>query len=126
MAKTTTQSGSKPKAKPSSSKRKSTPRKAARTSSVSRRPEGDFNAVDALFKLLESPLVVDLLAVGATAALASITEARHSRRSGAASRSTKVMKSAGKAAAAAIGRRLATEFDEIRKVSSKVKESVKA
>ena len=73
------------------------------------------DAVDALLKLLQSPLVLDLLAVGATAAVAAITEERSARRTG--SGSGKAMKAAGKAAAAAIGRRLATEFEEIRKAS---------
>jgi hypothetical protein len=70
--------------------------------------------VEALIKLLQSPLVIDLLAVGATAALAAITETRSSRAQGSSGASRRTMKAAGKAAAAAIGRRLATEFDEIR------------
>jgi hypothetical protein len=81
--------------------------------------EGDFNAVDALLKLLQSPLVADLLAVGATAAIAAITEGRHSRKSGGEAAAKTMMKAAGVAAAAAIGRRLATEFEEIREVSKK-------
>ena len=57
--------------------------------------------VDALIKLLQSPLVIDLLAVGATAALAAITEQRSSRAQGAMDTrgSKKVLKAAGKAAA---------------------------
>ena len=82
--------------------------------------------VDALIKLLQSPLVIDLLAVGATAALAAITETRTSRVEGAVSSNKKTLKAAGKAAAAAVGRRLATEIDEIREVSRKAGESRKA
>lgn len=102
-------------------KRETGSRKVARAASAS-----DFNAVDALLKLLESPLVADLLAVGATAAMAAITETRHSRKTGGDAKSTKMMKAAGVAAAAAIGRRLADEFEEIRSVSKKAKGSAKA
>jgi hypothetical protein len=77
------------------------------------------DAVDALIKLLQSPLVIDLLAVGATAALAAITESRSGRAQGAVGSNKKVFKAAGKAAAAAVGRRLATELDEIRDVSKR-------
>lgn len=85
--------------------------------------------VDALIKLLQSPLVIDLLAVGATAALAAITESRTSNRTQGAmdSRgSKKVLKAAGKAAAAAVGRRIATEFDEIKAASKRAGEGRKA
>lgn len=82
--------------------------------------------VDALIKLLQSPLVIDLLAVGATAALAAITENRSSRAEGVVSNSKKTLKAAGKAAAAAVGRRLATELDEIREISRKAGEDRKA
>ena len=80
--------------------------------------------VDALIKLLQSPLVIDLLAVGATAALAAITEQRSSRAQGAMDTrgSKKVLKAAGKAAAAAVGRRIATEFDEIKAASKRGRE----
>jgi hypothetical protein len=84
------------------------------------------DAVDALIKLLQSPLVIDLLAVGATAALAAITESRSSRAQGAVGNNKKTFKAAGKAAAAAVGRRLATEIDEIRDVSRKAEQSRKA
>ena len=79
-----------------------------------------------MLKLLESPLVADLFAVGATAALAAIAESRHSRQTGADGKSSKTVKAAGKAAAAAIGRRLSTEFDEIKKAAKKAKPSAKA
>src|SRR5687767_9695739 len=83
--------------------------------------------VDALIKLLQSPLVIDLLAVGATAALAAITEHRSSRAQGAidARGSKKALKAAGKAAAAAVGRRIANEFDEIRTASKRAGEERK-
>lgn len=82
--------------------------------------------VDALIKLLQSPLVIDLLAVGATAALAAITEHRSSRAQGAIGNSKKALKEAGKAAASAVGRRLANEFDEIRAASKSAGETRKS
>lgn len=89
-----------------------------RKSSGSGARSRQVDPVDAVIKLLQSPLVIDLLAVGATAALAAITEQRSSRARGAES-SGRTVKAAGKAAAAAIGRRLASEFEEIRKASRK-------
>ena len=106
-------------------KAKATARKTTGKASSSRRFSGE-TAVDALLKLLESPLVADLFAVGATAALAAIAESRHSRKTGADGKSSKTAKAAGKAAAAAIGRRLSSEFDEIKKASKKAKPSAKA
>ena len=74
---------------------------------------------DALIKLMQSPLVAELVAVAATAALASLAE--HGFASGGGGsrgkRAGKAVKEAGKAAASAIGRRLGNEFDEIRKAS---------
>jgi hypothetical protein len=95
----------------------------SRASGSSRSSKGD--PVDALIKLLQSPLVIDLLAVGATAALAAITEHRSSRAQGAMDTrgSKKTLKAAGKAAATAVGRRLANEFDEIRTASKKARDS---
>jgi hypothetical protein len=82
---------------------------------------------DALIKLLQSPLVAELVAVAATAALASLAE--HGFTSGGGGsrgkRAGKAVKEAGKAAAAAIGRRLGNEFDEIRN-ASKAKRASKA
>jgi hypothetical protein len=72
-----------------------------------------MTAADALQKLIESPLVADLLAVGATAALAAIAGRGLSRTGATGS----TVKAAGKAAAAAMGKRLTTEVDEIRKSS---------
>lgn len=71
---------------------------------------------DAFIKLLQSPLVAELVAVAATAALAALAEHGFTT-SGAGtrgSRAGKAVKEAGKAAAAAVGRRLGNEIDEIR------------
>lgn len=111
-------------------KAKTAPRKPARATGANRRKtsgrrSSDLTAADALFKLIESPLVADLLAVGATAALAVIAESRFSRKDDAGRKSSKALKAAAKAAAAAMGRRLSTEVEEIRK-ASKAKRSAKA
>ena len=111
--------GKKVQAKKSSSSGGGSKRSSSRSSS------SQNDAVDSLIKLLQSPLVIDLLAVGATAALAAITEQRSSRAQGAMGNSKKALKAAGKAAATAVGRRLANEFDEIRSASKKAGESPK-
>lgn len=94
-------------------------------SSGSRAKSNQNDPVDALIKLLQSPLVIDLLAVGATAALAAITETRSNRAQGAVGTNKKTLKAAGKAAASAVGRRLATEIDEIRAASKQAGETRK-
>lgn len=80
---------------------------------------GGFDASDAFIKLLQSPLAAELVAVAATAALAALAE--HGFTSGGdgrGKRAGKAVKEAGKAAAAAVGRRLGTELDEIRKAAT--------
>ena len=105
------------KARTSSSGGGKSKRSQSRSSSGSDR----IDPVDEVIKLLQSPLVIDLLAVGATAALAAITEQRHSAK-GEGGGSKKTLKAAGKAAAAAVGRRLTTEFEEIKAASKKAGE----
>jgi hypothetical protein len=86
----------------------------------------DANMGDAFIQLLQSPLVAELVAVAATAALASLAE--HGFASGDGSRGKragKAVKQAGKAAAAAIGRRLGNEIDEIRKAAKEAKGGAK-
>lgn len=100
----------KPAAKAASAKSKGSSPKHSRQSSAGKQ---DWNVTDALIKLIESPLVADLLAVGATAALAAITESRSGRRSDPAYKSSKAVKAAGVAAAAAMGRRLAAEVADM-------------
>jgi hypothetical protein len=89
----------------------------ARTSGASGKKNG-FDASDAFVKLLQSPLVAELVAVAATAALAALAEQGFTSSSGSrGKRAGNAVKAAGKAAAAAVGRRLSTEMDEIRKAS---------
>ena len=77
-----------------------------------------LGAADAVVKLLQSPLVADLVAVAATAALAALAEHGFSSRGASDKRRAgRAVKEAGKAAAAAVGRRLGNEFEEIRKAS---------
>ena len=85
----------------------------------SRSRSGDgMNAGDAFIKLLQSPLVAELVAVAATAALASLAEQGFTNGGGSrGKRAGKAVRDAGKAAAAAIGRRLSTELDEIKKAA---------
>ena len=78
---------------------------------------------EAFIKLLQSPLVADLLAVAATAALAALAEhgfnSRGAPENASGKRAGRAVKEAGKAAAAAIGRRLSNELSEIKAASKK-------
>lgn len=127
MAKTATSKGS------SSGRSQGTKKSSSRA--VSRRSGGSGgggsrgstqeNMGDAFIKLLQSPLVADLVAVAATAALAALAEHGFTSRGAGDSRrrdrAGKAVKEAGKAAAAAIGRRLSNELEEIRSASKKSK-----
>jgi hypothetical protein len=74
--------------------------------------KSDGHGVEMLWKLAEHPLVGELLAIGATAAVAAIAEGSGK---GKKHRSSRAVKEAGKAAAAAIGARLISEFAEGKK-----------
>lgn len=81
----------------------------------------DAKGIDLLWKLADHPLVGELIAVGAAAAVAAIAEqsiARKGKDKKDAS-SKAAVKAAGSAAAAAIGQRLFTEFTEVKKASKK-------
>ena len=73
---------------------------------------------DALSRFAENPIVADLIAIGATAAVTAIA-------AGMSSKSTKTsgnaVKDAGKAAAAAIGARLMTEFQAVKDSAAEAK-----
>src|SRR3954451_12244602 len=92
------------------------------------RRSSDAGMGDAFIKLLQSPLVADLVAVAATAALAALAEHGFTSSAGGTrgKRAGKAVKEAGKAAAAAVGRRLGNEVDEIRKASASSKGGAKA
>ena len=107
-------------------------KKAARAVSLKTKPDGgktggkkksksDGKGMDMLWKLAEHPLVGELIAVGATAAVAAIAEqsiAREGKGKKKLASNTAVI-AAGTAAAAAIGQRLINEFTDIKKVTKK-------
>ncbi len=107
----------------SASKISSTPRRAiSTTGATKRKPNANQDGMgEAFIKLLQSPLVADLLAVAATAALAALAEHGFSKSGAGGKRAGRAVKEAGKAAAAAIGRRLGNEIDEIRSAAKAVK-----
>jgi hypothetical protein len=111
MAKKATKSSSKTNKKPGTA--------VARTATGSGGSRSQESIGESLIKLLQSPLVAELVAVAATAALASLAEQGFTSGGdgGRGKRAGKAVKAAGKAAAAAIGRRLGTEIDEIRKAA---------
>ena len=109
---------------------KSAPRKASggsksRSSGGSRSSgESQTNgAADALVKLIESPLVAELLAVGASAALAAFAAQGFGRRTEDGRGTRRALKAAAKSAAVAMGARLSTEVQAIREASKKSKEN---
>ena len=84
------------------------------------RKPGAQSGIDVLAKLADHPLVTDLLAVGAMAAVAAIADYGVAKKTGAAADgSRKAVKAAGKAAAAAIGQRLLKEVDGLRSKAAK-------
>ena len=100
MAKTKT-TGDKSKKKPKTNKAKTAKTKIGKAQS----------GFDAVSRLAEHPIVADLIAIGATAAVTAIA-AGMSSKSG--KTSSKAVKDAGKAAAAAIGARLMSEFQAVK------------
>jgi hypothetical protein len=111
---TARKTASKPQAKPRTAVARRAPERADHDGSSAAEGVGD-----AFIKLLQSPLAAELVAVAATAALAALAE--HGFASGGNSRGKragKAVKEAGKAAAAAVGRRLGTELEEIRKAAT--------
>src|SRR5688572_13332722 len=107
-------------------------KKAGKAAALKTRPAGSKKGgkttkaggkgIDALWKLAEHPLIGDLLAAGAMAAVAAFAEKGLTEK-GKKGVSSRVVKDAGKAAAAAIGLRLLTEFDEVKKVTKPAKTS---
>lgn len=107
----------KPKAPPKP-KRPPKPKAPPRPPKGTARASSGPGAADAVVNLLQSPLVADLVAVAAGAALAALAE--HGLRKGSKAKSKSAgnaVKEAGKAAAAAVGRRLSSEVEEIRAAS---------
>jgi hypothetical protein len=112
-----------PKKKKKSAAAKGASLKAAtKGGKIKGKSKSDGKGFETLMKLADHPLVADLLAVGAMAAVAAIAEQGFSGKSkGKTSGSSRAVKDAGKAAAAAIGKRLITEFEEVKKGSTTAK-----
>lgn len=114
MAKAKTATAPKPKKKTSKSAKavslKATSDATEKKKKAGKKSKGNSHGMDALWKLAEHPLVGELLAVGATAAVAAIAEQGSGK--GKKHQSSKTVKAAGNAAAAAIGARLISEFAE--------------
>lgn len=107
-------------AKPKAKKAKAAPAKkpAARKKAAPRRPKVIKSTTFNIAELIDHPLVADLLAVGAMAAVGAIADHNVKTRTGESeSGSGRAIKAAGKAAAAAVGKRLMTEVDAIKKAS---------
>jgi len=106
--KATVKAGAKPKRAKTGSRSK-----AVTIRSGSGRRSSD-NYGDAFIKLLQSPLVAELVAAAATAALAALAQEGIGGRGNRGN----AVKRAGKAAAKAVGDRLSTEIDEIKKAAT--------
>ena len=104
-----------PKAKKKIAKAVKAVAKAAPKATKNKPTKKSKGAADTLWKLAEHPLVGELLAIGATAAVAAIAEAGLEK--GKKRVASKSVKEAGKAAAAAIGARLISEFADVKKPS---------
>ena len=83
--------------------------KGAKTGEKSERKSKKQEGFEGLAKLVDHPLVADLLAAGAIAAVAAIAE----HKMGKTESSSKMVKSIGKAAAAAMGKRLMGDLGAI-------------
>jgi hypothetical protein len=114
----------KPKAAPKKRKKAASASRALVTTKVRKskgsRSSGNSGGFDSLSRLLEHPLVAELISVGAIAAVAAIADHNVKTRTGEGKKgSKKALKAAGTAAATAIGKRLMSEVDEIKKASKK-------
>ncbi len=68
-------------------------------------------SMEAIGKLIDHPLVADVVAAGAVAAVASLAERQVTKAKGSPSGSKETLKFAGKAAAAAMGKRFMAEME---------------
>ena len=115
MAKKATAAGDKAKSKSGAKKAKTRADDAPKSAKKARKAKSSSrstSAADVVFKLAEHPIVAELIAIGATAAVAAIAKGGTDK---AGRSSTKAVKDAGKAAAAAIGARLVDEFKAVKK-----------
>ena len=93
------------------SKRKKGATVSDRKSDARARKPRKASAAGAIAKLADHPLITELLAAGAMAAVSTIADHRLAQQAGGNSKKDgKVVKAAGRAAAAAIGARLLSEI----------------
>jgi len=94
-----------------STTKKAKPPKSDAKPKAAKKTKKTNSSFDALAKLADHPLITDLLAVGAMAAVAAIADRGIAAKTGKSptESSRKAVKAAGKAAAAAIGARLMKE-----------------
>ena len=111
MAKAATKKDKKKKPAPSVTVRVKTKSKGEKKARKAAPSSDRRSAFESLAKLADHPMVADLLAAGAVAAVAAIAEQQLGKDRPA---SSKMVKSAGKAAAAAIGKKLMSEFGAIK------------
>jgi hypothetical protein len=116
MAKAKTTKKAAPKAK-KSGKTKSIGVKAAKIRAKA--SKAGHTGYDALVKLVDHPLVSDLLAIGAMAAVSAIAGDKGEKLGASGRTTTRSVKAAGKAAATAIGQRILDEFKEVKKTARK-------
>ena len=114
-AKTTAKPAGADKKKPA--KAKTATKTGAKKSAKKAKAKGANKGYVALAKLAEHPLVIDLIAIGATAAVAALAgHTSGGKTSGAKAKSS--VKAAGQAAAVAVGRRLMTEYNAVKDVAA--------
>lgn len=77
---------------------------------TSRRKE----TLDKLGEIMDHPLVADVVAAGAVAAVAALAENRATQARGSKTGSRTMLKLAGAAAAAAIGKRIKAEYEAVK------------
>lgn len=122
MAKKAIAAGTKPKpkkpAKPAKAAKSDSAAKGAKKSKKAKKSSKSTGAADVVFKLAEHPIVAELIAIGATAAVAAIAKGS-ADKSGKSN--TRAVKDAGKAAAAAIGARLVDEFKAVKQSAEAAK-----
>ena len=78
--------------------------------------------LDKLGEVMDHPLVADVVAAGAVAAVAALAENKATQARGTSTGSRTMLKLAGAAAAAAIGKRLKAEYDAVKAESEEKKD----
>lgn len=112
MAKTTTDAAAKPEKKKKKAGTAAAAKiKVKKSDKAGKKAKAKSDGFDGLAKLVDHPLIADLLAAGAMAAVAAIAE--HQLGKSQNRGSSKLVKSAGKAAAAAMGRKLMGDIGAI-------------